>query len=83
MLKKAVTMTLIACSLTACSSVEVVHADLNLPCVPEHGVSFYDGETDVMSDALYGKFRKIIITYKERIKTQCKLVEMHNEEHSK
>jgi hypothetical protein len=58
-----------------------VHAELELPCVPPHGVNFDAGETDVMSDKLYNKFKKIIVTYKERIKTQCKLVKQHNEAH--
>ena len=81
MLKKAVMMTLIAFSLSACSTLEIVHAPLELPCVPEHNVMFKMGETDVMSDELYTKFKTIIVTYKERIKTQCKLAEQHNEAH--
>ena len=82
MLKKAVTTMLIVFSLQACSSIEVIHADLELPCVPEHGVYFAPGETDVMSDELYNKFKKIILTYKQRIKSQCELADKHNELHS-
>ena len=82
MLKKAVITMLTVFSLSSCSTLEIVHADLELPCVPDHGVYFSIGETDVMSDELYNKFKKIIITYKERIKTQCKLAEQHNANHA-
>jgi hypothetical protein len=81
MLNKAVMTMLTAFSLSACSTLEIVHSDLKLPCMPEHNVMFKMGETDVMSDELYAKFKTIIVTYKERIKTQCKLANQHNEAH--
>lgn len=70
-------------SLQACTTLEIVHADLELPCVPNHGVRFSIGETDSMSEELYSKFERIIHTYKQRIITQCELTEKHNRLHSK
>lgn len=82
MLKKAAMMTLIVFSLSSCSTLEIVHSDLDLPCVPDHGVYFSIGETDGMSEELYNKFKKIIITYKQRILTQCSLTKEHNVLHN-
>lgn len=81
MLKRAVMSVTLIFSLQACTTLEIVHADLELPCMPKHGVIFNAGETDSISEEIYSKFERIIITYKERIKTQCKLVNQHNEAH--
>lgn len=81
MLKRIVMSVLVIFSLSACSTMEIVHAELKLPCMPEHGVTFKSGETAPMSDELYSKFEKIIITYKKRIELQCRLAEQHNQLH--
>lgn len=74
---------LIAYSLQGCSTIEVVHSDLKMPppCVPDHGVYFLIGETDIMSDQLYAKWKKIVVTYKQRIITLCDNIEKHNQIH--
>lgn len=83
MLKKVVMSVMLTFSLQACTTLEIVHADLELPCVPNHGVYFSIGETKHVKDETYDKFEKIILTYKQRIITQCELVNNHNLEHSK
>ena len=83
MIRKAVMMTLIAFSLQSCATIEIAHSPLKItqPCVPVHGVIFNIGETDVMSDQLYAKFKKIIVTYKQRLITNCDNVIKHNKAH--
>lgn len=68
-------------SLQACTTLELVHVPLELPCLPEHNVLFSIGETDHVKDETYDKFEKIIITYKQRIISQCRLAIQHNQEH--
>jgi len=82
MLRKVVTSVIVIFSLQACTTLEIVHADLELPCLPEHGVMFRIGETDNINEETYSKFEKIILTYKQRIITQCNMVENHNLLHS-
>ena len=81
MLKRAVMSATLIFSLQACTTLEIVHADLELPCMPDHGVYFSIGETEHVKNETYDKFEKIILTYKQRIVTQCELVKQHNEAH--
>ena len=79
MLKKATLIALIACSIQSCSTLEVAHSDIVLPCVPSHSVYFTQAEVDSIDGDLFDKFEKIILTYKQRIITQCEIAKKYNE----
>ena len=60
MLKRAVMSVTLIFSLQACTTLEIVHAELELPCMPKHGVIFNAGETDSISEEVFASLTSFI-----------------------
>ena len=67
--------------LSACSTTVQVHESLDCLGLPKHGVTFTDAEIDTITDSVFNKFEKVSISYKQRIKSICKTIEIHNKLH--
>lgn len=81
MLKNLSLTALIIGSLSGCSTVKVVHAELECPGIPVHNVTFTQEEKDSMPDSVVDKVDVIITTYKQRILSQCEIISAHNRAH--
>lgn len=72
---------LLSCSTTR---LEIAHAALD--CVPQPEISLSDRLTDdelnSFTDEVFQSLEIHIITYQERLKTQCGLIIKHNEAHN-
>lgn len=82
MLKSLSLTALIVGSLTACTSTKLIHVDLDCPGIPKHNVTFTDEEKESITDSAVQKIDLIITTYKQRIITQCEMINAHNKIHS-
>ena len=81
-MKKSLLMISIAFSLSACSSVEVVHVPIKCIGQPVARVGLTQQEFDTISESALSKivvFAKILRT---RIDSQCTLIKKHNEAHN-
>ncbi len=82
--------------LTGCTTSVKVHVPIKCLPVPNHSVVFTDSEVNVLSKSvlddgrlvvsedkpsLLDKFEQIVTIYKQRITTNCELVESHNKLH--
>ena len=66
---------------SGCTTKVDAYVPLDCPGIPSHNVIFTDSEKASITDSVALKVSTIINTYKERIKTQCKLINNHNEIH--
>ncbi len=82
MLKNLVLMILIACSLSACSTLEVVHAPVNCEGQQKVSLGLTQAEYDDTSKAVLDKITIFAKTLRARIDAQCKINEEHDRLHS-
>lgn len=70
-------------TLTACSTVEIIHEPvpcLGQPVFPREQ-DFTDEEVNAMTTTVYDKIRYRIVTLRERINAQCEVNKAHNQLH--
>jgi hypothetical protein len=70
-------------ALAGCSTLEIAHSDLNCVLYPEKSLAdrMSDEELNSMSDEVFNKVEIHIISYQERMNTQCEAIKKHNQLH--
>ena len=70
-------------SLQACSTLEIAHSDLNCMQYPSLSLAdrMSDSELNSMSNEVFDKVSAHIISYQERMNSQCKAIKTHNKNH--
>lgn len=84
---KIILASLVAIGLASCSTTRLEIAHAALDCVPQPETSLSDRLTDnelnSFSDEVFQSLELHMISYRERINTQCELIIKHNAAHSK
>ena len=78
---KNLSLTLLIVGSVACTTVVDIHEPINCLGIPRHNVVFSEKEKSSIPRPVVDKIDFIITTYKQRILTQCKRLEDHNELH--
>ena len=82
---KIVSLLVGAIGLQSCSTIEIAHSPLNCMLYPSQtlGDRLSDEELNSISDPVFDKLEKHIISYQARIDSICESINKHNELHGK
>ena len=69
------------CSLTACCTIEIAHAQLDCLGQSEARLNLTDEEIDLITDDMSDKIILFDKSLRERLNSQCTLIKKHNEIH--
>ena len=76
-------VSLVVIGLTGCSTLELAHVDVR--CIPlptmTLGDRLTDEQLDSMSDEVFDAVEVQILTYKERLRSQCEINKKHDKLH--
>ena len=77
---KKISLVLVAIALSGCKTLELGHVDLDCVHHPETSLSdrMTDDQLDSMTDEVFDIVELTIEHHKERLKSQCKLIQKHN-----
>jgi hypothetical protein len=78
---KASATVLIAFSLSACTTIELIHVPVGCEGQPKVSLNLTDEEAEVITDEMETKIIRFATTLRERINTQCEINYQHDEIH--
>lgn len=70
--------------LQSCSALEIAHSDLDCVLYPELSLAdrMSDEELNSITDPVFDKLEIHILSYQERMNSQCEAIKKHNRLHS-